>query len=564
MESSDLKWILLVLVLTFNTRCFAHVRTVSDEYKPLKQSDNCVPITMDLCNDLQYNTTMFPNLLMHTTQEEANAEIKAYEMLVKVNCSKDFKLFLCTLFAPLCTQMEEPLKPCRHLCLSAKHGCEDLMKKFGYSWPEIFNCDKFPIQNGWCFGENTTINSPVSTTVGPPEKTLECPHTMRVLSKSSYNLKIANATIPQCSLPCETEDRVPIFGFSPSERGILRLTAWLSAVVCLVCTLFTVVTFLIDIERFEFPERAILYMGVCYFFVSLTYLVGTVAGGPVSCGALSTTQSPLVTQGIDNFACSAVAFINFYFSTAAAVWWFCLCFAWFLVTTLKWGEAPVGQVFGTYFSLLAWGGPAVAAIAVLVTNSVDGDMFTGLCSVGNLQPQAMLKFVAIPQAALIVSGFFLFGCGFISILRIRSYIKGQKAAPLGKFEAASGKISRLMIRITTFASLFMIASVVYCVCLFYQAVNMDSWLTSWYGTRCLHLQRGKFGFTQQRELCPINQAALTNESPDWLMFCGKYVAQLSVGVACAVWTINGKTFNSYGDFYARVFLGRSRVPTRQS
>ncbi|CAD5210879.1 unnamed protein product [Bursaphelenchus xylophilus] len=565
METSNLTWILLVLlVLVAENGCFGQVRKVSDEYQTVRHNDKCVPITMDLCNDIQYNMTIFPNLLKHQTQDEANSEIKSYEMLVKVKCSPDFKFFLCTLFAPVCTMLDEPIPPCRHLCLSAKTGCEDLMKKFGYPWPEIFNCDKFPGPNEMCVGENTTRSAPVSSTVSPPEKTLECPHTMKVLSKSSYRLQIANSSIQQCSLPCESDEFVPIFGFTAPERGLLRLTAWLSAVVCLVCTLFTVVTFLIDIERFEFPERAILYMGVCYFFVSVTYLVGTVAGGPVSCGALSSTQSALVTQGVDNFACSAVAFINFYFSTAAAVWWFCLCFAWFLVTTLKWGEAPVGQVFGSYFSLLAWGGPAVAAIAVLVTNSVDGDMFTGLCSVGNLQPQAMLRFVAIPQAALIVSGFFLFGCGFISILRIRSYIKGQKAAPLGKLEAASGKISRLMIRITMFAALYMMASVAYCVFLFYQAVNMDSWLTSWYGTRCLHLQRGSFGFTQPRELCPINQAALTNESPDLLMFCGKYVAQLSVGVACAVWTINGKTFNSYGDFYARVFLGRSRVPTRQS
>lgn len=121
-----------------------------------------------------------------------------------------------------------------------------------------------------------------------------------------------------------------------------------------------------------------------------------------------------------------------------------------------------------------------------------------------------------------------------------------------------------MIRISTFAVLYLTASVIYCLCLFYQAMNMDTWLTSWYTTRCLHLQRGPFGFTQPRELCPINEAALNNQLPDLWLFCGKYVAQLSVGVACAVWTINGKTFNSYGDFYARVFMGRARVPTRQT
>jgi hypothetical protein len=46
---------------------------------------------------------------------------------------------------------------------------------------------------------------------------------------------------------------------------------------------------------------------------------------------------------MDNIFCSAVAFVHFYFSAAGALWWLVLCFAWFLVTTLKWGEAPVGE-----------------------------------------------------------------------------------------------------------------------------------------------------------------------------------------------------------------------------
>jgi hypothetical protein len=46
---------------------------------------------------------IYPNLLKHTTQAEAQAEIKQYEMLVKVQCSPDVRFFLCTLYAPVCT-----------------------------------------------------------------------------------------------------------------------------------------------------------------------------------------------------------------------------------------------------------------------------------------------------------------------------------------------------------------------------------------------------------------------------------------------------------------------------
>lgn len=62
---------------------------------------------------------------------------------------------------------------------------------------------------------------------------------------------------------------------------------------------------------------------------------------------------------------------------------------------------------------------------------------------------------------------------------------------------------------------------------------MNSWLTSWYATRCLHAQRGLFGFTQPREACPIIEADLVDMldmKQNFWVFCCKYIAQLSVGL----------------------------------
>lgn len=147
-----------------------------------------------MCRDLPYNETILPNLLRHTKIEEAEAELNQFKTLVSVKCSPDIKLFLCTMYAPVCTIMATPLPPCRHLCQSAKEGCESLMVKFGYSWPEIFNCDKFP-ENGMCVGENRTTPAPEPRR--PTHQSaehghngvdfsdeLECPHTMKVLSRT--------------------------------------------------------------------------------------------------------------------------------------------------------------------------------------------------------------------------------------------------------------------------------------------------------------------------------------------------------------------------------------------
>ena len=187
---------------------------------------------------------------------------------------------------------------------------------------------------------------------------------------------------------------------------------------------------------------------------------------------------------------------HFYFSLAGALWWAILCFSWFLVTTLKWGEAPVGQVFSTYFNGLAWLLPAFGLIIVLTFGGIDGDVFSGICSIGNLQPNLLFGSMILPQSIIIGSftffqfklifnflgiGLVLFTFGFISILRIRSYIKGSRFIA-NKYENAdaSEKLGRLMIRISFFSLIYVLPMCVGLYATHYQAQNMSQWLTNWY------------------------------------------------------------------------------------
>uniref|UniRef100_T1JHL5 FZ domain-containing protein n=1 Tax=Strigamia maritima TaxID=126957 RepID=T1JHL5_STRMM len=93
------------------------------------------------------NQTVLPNFLNQTNQDDALAHINQYIPLIKVKCSSDFRLFLCSLYFPKCNGDDPPTPPCKSLCESAKNGCEPLIKKFGFSWPHEFNCDKFGSEN---------------------------------------------------------------------------------------------------------------------------------------------------------------------------------------------------------------------------------------------------------------------------------------------------------------------------------------------------------------------------------------------------------------------------------
>ncbi|XP_064105595.1 atrial natriuretic peptide-converting enzyme-like [Macrobrachium nipponense] len=104
----------------------------------------CEPISVPLCRDLPYNNTRFPNIFNHDSQEEAGLEIHQFFPLIKMQCSLDLQLFLCFVYVPVCTIMEEPILPCKSLCESARHGCEELMNSYGFSWPESLECSRFP------------------------------------------------------------------------------------------------------------------------------------------------------------------------------------------------------------------------------------------------------------------------------------------------------------------------------------------------------------------------------------------------------------------------------------
>ena len=40
--------------------------------------------------------------------------------------------------------------PCRSICTAVKAGCEKRMLAYGFAWPEMLNCDKFPLDNDLC------------------------------------------------------------------------------------------------------------------------------------------------------------------------------------------------------------------------------------------------------------------------------------------------------------------------------------------------------------------------------------------------------------------------------
>lgn len=149
---------LLLLVLVGITHSIT-VQVAGSSHRGL---DMCEPIEIPLCMGMPYNMTRMPNHLHHSTQENARLAIEPYGELVKQNCSADLLFFLCAMFAPICTPhfQKEAIPPCRSVCERSRQGCEPLMNKYNFSWPDDLDCNLLPeYDKGVCVSPEAIVSS---------------------------------------------------------------------------------------------------------------------------------------------------------------------------------------------------------------------------------------------------------------------------------------------------------------------------------------------------------------------------------------------------------------------
>lgn len=130
----------------------------------------CVDIPPDLrlCHNIGYRKMRVPNLLEHDSLPEIKQQASSWVPLLAKQCHPDTQIFLCSLFAPIC--LDRPIYPCRSLCQAVRDGCSPVMGSFGFPWPDMLRCDRFPLDNDLC----VSLQSPGSPVTQPPVSKI-CP-----------------------------------------------------------------------------------------------------------------------------------------------------------------------------------------------------------------------------------------------------------------------------------------------------------------------------------------------------------------------------------------------------
>lgn len=118
-----------------------------------QEESRCEPLSISACAEFGYSHVRFPNEIGQSSQEAASNDLNLLEQFIDTECSRDLKLFLCSLYAPYCNAsatLDFQIKPCRDLCLNVRDRCLKTMEEAGHTWPNSWKCGRFPSEKGKC------------------------------------------------------------------------------------------------------------------------------------------------------------------------------------------------------------------------------------------------------------------------------------------------------------------------------------------------------------------------------------------------------------------------------
>ncbi|TRY54315.1 hypothetical protein DNTS_021293 [Danionella cerebrum] len=368
-----------------------------------------------------------------------------------------------------------------------------------------------------------------STTGG--EHSLSSSHSCDNPEKFQYVEK-SGSCAPRCT------PTVDVY-WSKQDKDFAFIWMAVLSTLCFVSTAFTVLTFLFDPQRFQYPERPIIFLSMCYNVYSVAFIVRSVAGAENIACNWENENLYIIQEGLESTGCTVVFLILYYFGMASSIWWVILTLTWFLAAGRKWGHEAI-EAHGSYFHLAAWGVPAVKTIIILTLRKVAGDELTGLCYVGSMDSSALIGFVLIPLSCYLIVGTSFILKGFVALFHIRKVMKTGGTN--------TQKLEKLMVKIGIFSILYTVPATVVIICYFYERLNMEYWNFRALGNRCV-------SFPGHRG----TDCSIISSVPTLAVFMLRIFMSLVVGITSGVWVWSSKTLQTWqGLFQTRLAVGSSR------
>ncbi|PWA18265.1 hypothetical protein CCH79_00017810, partial [Gambusia affinis] len=493
--------------------------------------DNCKKTST--CEVLKYNTCLgSPLPYTHTSlilAEDSSSQEEAFEKLTMWSglrnaprCWSVIQPLLCAIYMPKCENGRVEL-PSKSLCLATRRPCSIVDRERG--WPNFLKCDKFPV------GCSNEVQKLKFNTSGQCEAPL-----VKTDIQSSWYKDVEGCGI-QCDNPLFTEE----------EHNDMHAYIAYFGTITLLCTFFTLATFLADWKNSNrYPAVILFYINACFFVGSIGWLAQFLDGArkEIVCKSDNTMRLGEPSSS-ETLSCVTIFIIVYYSLMSGVIWFVMLTYAWH--TSFKALGTTHQPLSGrtSYFHMVTWSIPFVLTVAILAIAEVDGDSVSGICFVGYKNYHYRAGFVLAPiGVVLVVGGYFLIR-GVMTLFSIKSNHPGLLS------EKAASKINETMLRLGIFGFLAFGFVFITFGCHFYDFFNQAEWERSF---REYVLCEANVTIASQTNK-PIPECTIKNR-PSLMVEKINLFSMFGTGIAMSTWVWTKATFLIWKRTWFKI-IGRS-------
>ncbi|XP_068162898.1 protein smoothened [Antennarius striatus] len=493
--------------------------------------DNCKKTTT--CEALKYNTCLgSPLPYTHTSlilAEDSSTQEEAFEKLTMWSglrnaprCWSVIQPLLCAVYMPKCENGRVEL-PSQSLCLATRRPCSIVDRERG--WPNFLKCDQFPV------GCSNEVQKLKFNTSGQCEAPL-----VKTDIQSSWYKDVEGCGI-QCDNPLFTEE----------EHNDMHAYIAYFGTITLLCTFFTLVTFLADWKNSNrYPAVILFYINACFFVGSIGWLAQFLDGARTEIVCKSDNTMRLgEPSSSETLSCVTIFIIVYYSLMSGVIWFVMLTYAWH--TSFKALGTTQQPLSGrtSYFHMVTWSIPFVLTVAILAIAEVDGDSVSGICFVGYKNYRYRAGFVLAPiGVVLVVGGYFLIR-GVMTLFSIKSNHPGLLS------EKAASKINETMLRLGIFGFLAFGFVFITFGCHFYDFFNQAEWERSF---REYVLCEANVTIASQTNK-PIPECTIKNR-PSLMVEKINLFSMFGTGIAMSTWVWTKATILIWKRTWCKI-IGRS-------
>ncbi|CAB1346225.1 unnamed protein product [Coregonus sp. 'balchen'] len=336
-----------------------------------------------------------------------------------------------------------------------------------------------------------------------------------------------------CGIQCNN----PLF--TDEEHSDMHAYIAVFGTVTLLCTFFTLATFLADWKNSNrYPAVILFYINTCFFMGSIGWLAQFMDGArkEIVCKSDNTMRlgEPSSTETL---SCVIIFSLVYYSLMSGVIWFVMLTYAWH--TSFKALGTTHQPLSGktSYFHMVTWSVPFIL--------TVDGDSVSGICFVGYKNYHYRAGFVLAPiGVVLVIGGYFLIR-GVMTLFSIKSNHPGLLS------EKAASKINETMLRLGIFGFLAFGFVLITFGCHFYDFFNQAEWEKSF---REYVLCEANVTIAHQTNK-PIPECTIKNR-PSLLVEKINLFSMFGTGIAMSTWVWTKATILIWKRTWCKV-IGRS-------